>query len=286
MAQNFLPMVNKRLKSDPRALCQAYFELAKKWSIAALWCKFLVFFVGILAVLLPLIPRYTPFLIIFLEILSELFLWRSDVNKGTAEALLRKLDARNSFGWAISNAEMSDLLIRSPSNVDRLVFAEALAQEYFASQEGVGAKRALENIQESAWWSKHLSERMGQYYLIGTCTLISLSIIVLLFCVQTLGNINNLTSIGRIVTSTLMLVFSLSLFRSVVGYFDFSNKAERIEKSVENLLASQHLDDSEAIKIMNEYHLARAAAPLIPSWLWKSMRPSLNEMWQKYRQNI
>jgi len=279
-------MAKKSLNHNPRALCQAYFELAKTWSIAAISCKIMVFFVGILAVLLPLIPGYTPFLITVLAVTSELFSWRSDVNKGTAEALLRKLDARDSFGWAISNAEMSDLLMRSPSNVDKLVCADVLAEDYFASIEGVGPKRALENIQESAWWSKHISERMGQYYLIGTCILILVLIGVLLLSIQTIGNINTLASIVRIVTSSLMLVFSLNLFRSVLSYYGFSHKAAQIERTIESLLASQNLETPDVIKIMNEYHLARAAAPLIPSWLWERMRAELNETWRKYRQNI
>jgi hypothetical protein len=272
------------LKHDPRALCQAYFSLAKKWFIVAYTGKCLVFLLGVLSILLPLLPGYAPFLVVAMAASADFFSWYSDAYKGTAEALLRKLDGRDSFGWAISHAELSDLLMRSPSNLDKLVFAEALAEEYFASKEGVGAKRALENIQESAWWSKHLSERMGRYYLIGTCILIILSVSVLLVSIQTINNTMLLASIGRIVTSVLLLVFSLGLFRSVLGYYNFSSKAAQIEKYIENQIASQNFDVADAIKVMNEYHLARASSPLIPSWIWKSMRNELNETWKKYRQ--
>ncbi|MBR8834968.1 MAG: hypothetical protein DSM106950_13255 [Stigonema ocellatum SAG 48.90 = DSM 106950] len=81
-----------------------------------------------------------------------------------------------------------------------------------------------------------------------------------------------------------MLVFSLGLFRFVMGYYGFSRKAAQIEENIEKLIKLKTFDDTEAIKVMQEYHIARASAPLIPSWVWKQMRNDLNEMWNKYRQ--
>ncbi|QHG21256.1 hypothetical protein [Nostoc sp. ATCC 53789] len=272
------------LRYDPRTLSQAYFELAKRWMIAAILSKILVFLFGTLTIFLPIIPGYAPFIITIISITSDLFAWRSDMIKGTSEALLRKLDYWKSFGWAMSKAEMSDLLMRSPTNLYRLAPNEMLGEEYFASREGIGAKRAIENIQESAWWSKHLSERMGQYCFAATCILIAVLFGVLVLSVQTIAGSNTLTNIGRVVTSSLMLVFSLGLFRFVVGYYGFSRKAGQIEEKIENLIKLQTFDDIEAIKVVQEYHIARASAPLIPSWVWKQMRNDLNEMWEKYRQ--
>ncbi len=218
-----------------------------------------------------------------LAMIADWLAWRSDTNKGTAEALLRKLDGRDSFGWPISRAELSDLLMRSPSKVDKLVVAKALSEEYFASEEPPGTLRALENLQESAWWSKHLSERMRSYYLAGTCLLVGIAVLVLLVSIQTIDDKQTLSSLGRIVTSVLTLVFSLNLFRSVLGYHNFSVKAGQIEKSTENLLASPGVQESEIIKLMSEYQLARASAPLLPTWLWNRMEDELNATWKQYR---
>ncbi|MGI0488511.1 hypothetical protein ACN4EK_24130 [Pantanalinema rosaneae CENA516] len=272
-------------RHDPRAICNAYFVLAKKWLTFALLCKLLIFVVGTITVFVPSLGGYIPPLLITLfAIIAELFSWRSDVYKGSAEALLRKLDARDSLGWAISGAEMSDLGIRSPKKLSKLVSAAALNQEYFASQEGVGAKRTLENIQESAWWSKHLSERMGQYYLLLTVGLIIGLVLVLAASVETVRNYTLLVGIGRVVTASLMLVFSLGLFRSVLGYYSFAGKAARIEERIEHLLGNVSITEIDAIKVMHEYQLARSSAPLIPSWLWEQMKDDLNEMWHQYRQ--
>ncbi len=274
---------SNQVKHNPRALCQVYFTLAKRWARFSLICKLAGFLVGVLTVLLPLVPAYAPVLVFMLAMMADWLGWRSDTHKGIAEAWLRKLDGRDSFDWAISGAELSDLLMRSPSKVDKLVIAKALSEEYFASKEPPGTRRALENLQESAWWSKHLSERMRNYYLAGTCLLVASAVLVLLISVQAIDNKQTLSSLGRIVTSVLTLVFSLNLFRSVLGYHNFSVKAGQIEKSCENLLASQGVQESEAIKLMSEYQIARASAPLIPTWLWNRMEGELNATWKQYR---
>ena len=274
---------SNQVKHNPRALCQVYFTLAKRWARFSLVCKLAGFLVGVLTVLLPLVPAYAPVLVFMLAMMADWLAWRSDTHKGIAEAWLRKLDGRDSFDWAISGAELSDLLMRSPSKVDKLVIAKALSEEYFASKEPPGTTRALENLQESAWWSKHLSERMRNYYLALPCLLVASAVLVLLISVQAIDNKQTLSSLGRIVTSVLTLVFSLNLFRSVLGYHNFSVKAGQIEKSTENLLASQGVQESEAIKLMSEYQLARASAPLIPTWLWNRMEGELNATWKQYR---
>jgi hypothetical protein len=139
-------------------------------------------------------------------------------------------------------------------------------------------------MQESAWWSKHLSLRMGQYCLVTVCLLFLGLISVLIISVETVMNYETLASLGRVVTSSLMLILSLRLLRFVEGYYGFSRKAAQIETSIENLINSQDIETAEAVKIMHEYQLARASAPLIPSWIYNLMQDDLNEMWETYRQ--
>lgn len=268
---------------NPRAICDTYFALAKKWLTFTLVCKFLIFVFGIITVFIPRIAGYLPpLLITVLAIVAEFFSWLSDVYKGNAETLLRKLDARDSLGWAISKAEMSDLEIRSPKKLAQLVSATVLNQNYFASQENVGARRTLENFQESAWWSKHLCTRMGQYYLTLTIILIVGSFFVLAASIETVRDYTFLVGIGRVVTASLMLVFSLGLVRAVLGYYEFAKKAAHIEERIEHLLENTTVIEIDAIKVMHEYQLARSAAPLIPSWVWKQMQRKLNETWHQY----
>jgi len=80
-----------------------------------------------------------------------------------------------------------------------------------------------------------------------------------------------------------MLVFSLDLLRVSSSYYRFSTKAAQVEERAEQLMGDKKQDLIEAIKLMQQYHLARATAPTIHSWIYQLKRNDLNEMWQTYR---
>lgn len=268
---------------DLRALSRALFDVAKHWRTAELVLRLSVLVVGAVVILLSILPKYAPFLIALLTAVAELCLLRSDAIKRTAESLLRKLDVQESFGWPISKMEVSDLLIQSPARLRNKFSMSGVQEQYFASQQEFGPRRTLENVQESAWWSKHLARRTGHYYLAATVILILVSLGALLVSIETIPNHNVLSNIGRVVTSTFMLVFSLGLIRFTLGYYRFGARAAQIEVLAGHLLESDGDDLVSAIKAMHEYQLARAVAPLLPSWLWKLMSDDLNSLWQAYR---
>lgn len=266
-------------KHDIRAICRVYFEIAKQRYSAALVCRLLVFGVSILN-LFKGFYEYSRLATLLLIPISEYLTYLSDKNKSLAETLLRKLDAQDSFGWAISNAEVSDVIVNCPPNIKKFQSKD----EYFASQQQSGARRAVENFQESAWWSKHLAQRMGNYYLIGTVASLLILIIVIFVAITTTQNISALSILANVLMSAFLLIFSLGLLRLMNSYYKFSNTAEKVEKSAEQLLLIPNINESDALKMMFEYHLARANAPLLPTWLWKSMSNNLNQTWREYRQ--
>jgi ABC-type multidrug transport system fused ATPase/permease subunit len=276
---------NIHVSSDLNVITQAYFELAKKYWTISLVCKLLVFLIGLTSVFFVVFTTFAPFIIVLLEISSEILLWLSDRTKNNiAEPLRRKLDARDSFGWSISKSELSDIMAKTSDNLYKLAPSETKGKEYFASKETDGARKALENIQESAWWSKHLSERMFVYCLVATICILVITFISLLLSIQITDNQEFIKNIGRTVTSGLMLLFTLGLLRMVIGYYEFSQSSLQIEKGIDHLLLSQKINDFDAIKIMHEYQFARASSPLLPTWVWKQMRGKLNKMWNSYRQ--
>jgi hypothetical protein len=270
------------LKHDPRKLCNAYFRLAKRWWMAVLLCKFSIVLIGALVVWLSVLSKLTPFVVFLLTVTSEWLLWRSDGAKATAESLLRKLDFRDGLGWEISRDELSDVLARTPAKMRGKIPPEGHQQDYFASRDEHGPKRALKNIQESAWWSKHLAEKMGQYTLAFTVVCVVGSLFILIVSLSTVANFDALSGVGRVVTSVLMLLLSLGLIRLTLNYYGFSRKAQRAEERVGELL-KYGFGDMEAVKVYNEYHLSRAAAPLIPDQVWKWNQKYLNEFWEEYR---
>lgn len=274
---------NTNYKHDVRALAAEIYEIAKGWLILSMLCKLATFALGVGAILFASLSQASPFLVAFLSAASELSAWQSDRRRGLAEALRRKVDLEDSLGWPISRVEMSDLLVRIPSKVCKKVEGQTGRKPYFDSKEPPGVKRALENVRESAWWSKHLAEKAYSIYLTVMLILVLISLIVLVVSIQTIQDFDMLSNIGRVATSTIMLIFSLSLLRSTIGYYRFSDGAGRIEAQAEQLLNSNCEDSIQAIKTVNEYHLIRATAPAIPTWLWKFYRDMFNESWTSYR---
>ncbi len=273
-----------RFQHDPRKLVDCLSERAKRWWGATAVIK--VFSVSLGAISVLLFPGFksAAVIIFLLFIAAELAAWRSDSFKSSAQAVLRKLDFSDSFGWGISREEMSDLIVDCPSRLRKRIPPQA-DDDYFASAEPIGARRSLDNLQESSWWSKHLSRRMGHITLGVTTALIVMSVVVLLISINSVQSFDTLTSIGRVVSSGLMLIVSLGLLRLCIGYYHFAKKAEQAERDAIRLLNSG-ADNLEAVKAWHEYQVSRASAPLIPSSLWRYMNNDLNEAWRAYRRRF
>lgn len=176
---------------------------------------------------------------------------------------------------------MSDLIVNCPARLRRRLPSSG-DDNYFASEDEIGPVRALQNLQESSWWSKHLTKRMSYITSAVGAAFFGVSLLVLLISINTVSDFDRLTSIGRVVTSAMMLVLSLGIFRLTLGYYSFGKKAERIEEESMRLLKSGP-NELSAVKAWQEYHVARASAPLIPSLLWKWMNKDLNDAWRDYR---
>ena len=268
---------------DARALDQALFELSKTWWLVSLWCRVGVFVVGLVVILTGAVPKVSPIVTIVLAIAAQLCVWQSIRTKETAEALLRRLDMRDSFGWQISRAEMSDLLASIPAMLAAKLPVAGGDGEYFSSTKELGPKRALENIQESAWWSKHVAKRTAVCCFSVAGVAIAVSLLLVVVSIQTVRDYDVLCNVGRVVTATIALLLSLSLLPLADDYKSFANSAAQVERDAARALGTSPVSSIEAVKTAYEYQVARALAPLLPTCVHNSMRPRLNNLWAAYR---
>lgn len=274
--------MTKELKHDPVTLCERFYSQAKSWWGASLICKFVVIAFGASALYFSLLSKTVPFLVFILTITSEWFVWRSDKDKSTAESLRRKLDFRDSFEWEISKADISDILARTSTSFRSTLPPEGQREPYFACSDKDIPIRAIKNIQESAWWNKHLSEKMGRYIFIATLLTVVGSVGFLIGSISTIDNFDTLSSIGRVVTSVLMIILSLGLIRLTFAYYEFNRKSQRLEERTIEYLR-HGCTEMDAMRLYNEFHLDRASAPLVPDWIYDRNKKHLNEVWKDYR---
>jgi len=266
-------------KFNIRLLDQTLFDDAKRISSFSLILRGLSFAIGVGVLLFSISFEKLPFVVAIISILAELLQWRSDHVKKIAESLLRKLEYQDGMGWHISKIEISDLLARSPIYIRNSITYRNPTYKYYESTEEIGIKRLLENLVESSWWSKHLSETAGHFFTLITTLIIFGSVTVLIISIESIQNFSVLTNISRIITSTLLLLFSLRLIRQSSDFYSFSRLAAISENKATELLQSENFDKDRSIKVLIDYQFARGGSPIIPTWIWKMRRSVLNELW-------
>lgn len=263
-------------------LTRALDDCAKWWWGASLTLKALGFATGIL-IFLPVAQEPLPFLVAAFTILAELTTVRSDSLKGTAQGVRRKLDVQDSFGWEIPSTEFSDLLVRCPQSVKARAQRENATEPYFASSEPAGPTRALHNVSESAWWTKHLAESMARICTTALVLGVIGALVVLIIALQTLHEHTAEVNTARIVTGFLMLLLSTGLIKLMLGYSSLAKKAGSSEVAACRLLQTQQPEQLDAFRVMYEYHVDRATGLIIPTWIWNRRKDELNQIWATHR---
>lgn len=263
-----------------RSINKNRFTLAKRLWTASNSLKLLMFFVGAASVLSPRPYPYVPQVLLALAITSEIVQWRSDVVKGNSEALLRKLDLCRSFQKDISEADKRDIVASLPRKL-RKKFDEAEPLDtYFESDKLPGPTKAIENLIESAWYTRKLTESMVLICVALTAFLLLVSIYALIITSRELTDANTRETVSKVVTSWLLLIFTLSLAKNAWLYSKLSQRCQKVETAGEHLLKGE-LTEAEALKQWHEYQIARSSCPLLPDFLWKLRQVSLDDAWRQ-----
>lgn len=263
-----------------RTVSQNRFEVAKQlWGLSVI-IQLLLFALGIVGIFIANTSPAIPIALLFLTIVSELIQWRSDIAKGQAESILRKLDMRDSFQKEISEADKREIFSLISQNVfNRL--AKKPAAAYFASAHSNTPRKAIENLVESVWYTKHLSDSMAKICVVIISVLIIFSVSALVVTTQGISDTGTQTNIIKVIISWLLLVFSLGIFRNAWGYHKLHQYCLKAEAIGEYLLSTPVISEADASKQWLEYQLNRSTAPLLPDWLWKIRKSSLDYAWER-----
>ncbi|HEX2076937.1 MAG TPA: hypothetical protein VHG08_04485 [Longimicrobium sp.] len=265
---------------DLRAINQNRFSRAKRlWTIANV-LRLMAFAVGAYAVFQGDPPLHLPPVLFAITVAAELFQWRSDVIKTRSEALLRKLDLSRSFGMEVSAADRRDIMSDLPGEVRKRFAGSEVPDEYFTSPEPPGPRKAVENLVESAWYTKQQASMMVVvcFVLISLVTLVALA--TLIVASNEVATVSTRTTISKVVIAWLLLIFSLGMFRHAWTYYKLAERSERSYTAGVHLLRGE-ITEADALKQWYEYQIGRASSPLLPDWLWRLKRDDLNDAWQR-----
>lgn len=267
---------------NPDILCREVYDLAKGYYNKSLGCKLAIYVTGVTSLFVHDQYSITPLIALFFVIMSEVFLFLSDKYKGVAESLRRKLDFFHSFGWLVSPKEITDILLKLPWKLQQKI-SSLPGENYFMSGSEVGPVKALENLEESAWWSKHLSKIAFNYCLIIISIVVILSGAALYISVNCNLDQQYIPKISKIITSSIMVLFSIGFIKTSIGYFKFHTKSEQVDILLPEKIKSATVSVPECVKMWSEYQVARAAAPLIPTIIWEKNKERLNHLWELHK---
>lgn len=265
---------------DLRAINRDQFNSAKRLWLCAVLAKVAIFVLGAVDILIVDIVVYMPVVIMGLAAISEGLQLRSDVVKSRSEALLRNLDICRSFDRTVSEADKRDIVYYVPKKKRDEFERRGGVDEYFANLTAPGPRKAVQNLLESAWYTKKQASVMALVSMVVIMLACLLSIWTLIVASHEIADIVTRRGVGQVVTSWLLLIVSVGLLRHAWAYYRLSRTSERTENRCDLLLKGD-ITEADALKTWYEYQTIRAGSPLLPDWLWSIMQPSLNDLWHR-----
>jgi len=261
-------------------LRQALFDAAKGWQSAASVCGLVILLINIVITVTSQLSTVLAIVAVLLTLLNVLFLWWSDKLRGEAETTLRKLEFYHGLGWAISRREIANLLASSPKAVKQAAYSTEIS-EYWTSTSLESPFKLVENLEESAWWSKHLARRMSWYAGATGLVTIMVVLITLLLALQNLTGQSTPDIVAKVIILVVLFMISSGYIRLAFDYDQFARAAEKAETQAVQLQENTVIAEIEAVKLLHDYQIDRAAAPLLPSWLWGLVEKDLNDLWKQ-----
>lgn len=258
---------------------QAY-DKAKWWAGSAIALQAALFVAGVAAIFFTKFTLSYPWIALPLALLAALISGRASKFKRMAERAKRQHEYLAGFGLAPSRGMLADLRVslgrELPADTDRLL-RQGIT---YSSGKPAGAARVLENLCESGWFTKHLADWCAcalRALFLGT---VGIAVALLLLSATSLSGTPVGIVAAKFVAATLIFLISIGTLRSWLAYAALSQKAGDIDVEAGRLLTAGNPDKFEAQRLLAEYQLARASAPLVPTWVWRLRRDFLNGNWE------
>jgi hypothetical protein len=264
------------------------FRNAKRWYSGYVFWQVGALFFALSTFAFDYGAKVSALITLIVVTVSEVFRWRSDEWKSDGEWAKRKLEAADGLGASVDHEEVENWLVERPRRFLADIRNEEIQGSDFASREEPSPRRAVENIRESAWWSKYLCRRMVFYllFLLIGIALGGLSIFAYCICklksIDFIQNADVVQIVGSVICSVWAFIFSINVLRLIFDYHTFAREAGGIVHRSGLMLKSDGISEREAYDIMHDYQTARCVAPLIPTFIWKLHCKHLNECWTEF----
>ena len=203
------------------------------------------------------------------------FCYKNRERRDVAEKVRRATLLIDGLGLDLSAAELRRYAVLSRASPDELKAWNK--PDYFSSQEKPGVKRALEMLEESAFWSSQLFQASGKT---TGAILVGLSIVLifcLLFSLSVLGS-PRISAEVRVFSSIASSLVWIELLARTVHYFRAAKDVDEVLLRLETIRANGYRKDDWILALV-DYNSAVEAAPMMFPGVYKRNQDRLNALW-------
>jgi hypothetical protein len=259
-----------------RYIVTGLFERAKRYWTIAVFGKVVVAFIGFLVAIRPSFAAGFAIAILLAEAVSATCFYRADALKSQAEPVLSRLDLDESLGWSLPRDYLEEL------SADYGGFAQKGQRirggdAYFAPGEAsVGWSRLSKNVLESALYTRTIAAAARN---------VIFTLFAIMLCIVAAVSISGAyrqffqgtNAAGEFLVDALLLLVTMDLLPLGFQYNTLRCEATRTRSRLSSL--PRDAAEAAVLPIALQYQLARAVAPLLPTFAFLKKRFPLGAIW-------
>jgi hypothetical protein len=273
-----------------QAMVGKTFRKAKRWYLGYLGCQLAVLIFALLCVVVAVDPRLIALVALMGVLATESVRWRSEFWKSQGELAKRRWEFVDGFGQAIRDGFIADWLACRPTGFLNDVTAEEIRGSAFDSTAPPGPRRVIENVIESAWWTKHESRLMAWYLGAVLALLFAAILLILSISIGALGSdasaMERARNVGAMICAVLAFVFSINVVRLLVAFIALFCSTKSLLARGCTDFSRDNVGEREALLLLFDYQTARSDAPLLPTFIWKLHGKHLRQEWHRFRDHV
>ena len=264
-----------------RFIVTGLFERAKRDWTTAIIAKFVVAIIGFIVAIRPGNAAALGLVILVAETMSATCFYRAERLKAQAEPVLARLDLEDSLGWATPKSYIDELAadFGTFSRVGQRIRGD---DAYFSPGEiPIGWRRLSNNMSESALYTRTIAAAARNVIFTLCGIMISAVAIVLISGIYRQAY-QGTNAAGEFLVDALLFLVTIDLLPLGFRYHTLRCEATQTR----SVLSSLSPDSNEAavVPIAIQYQLARAVAPLLPTYAFLRKRFPLGAIWSEAEQ--
>lgn len=252
---------------------------AKFWWGLSFLINFSVFAIALLSIATPTQSPVLAVAALLALALNEVALGRVDTLRSHVEQAKAASDLADSFGTPYPT-RLRDLISLASLETSEI------KESYFKSARPPGTLRAAENLIESSWWSKQLATMTANLLRTICASVVLVAFITLLLLLTAKPTTLDSQIAAQFVVAGLALLYSLGLFRIANSYASFAADCHDIWLQLIAAATTSTFTESNVSQSWRQYHISRALAPMIPSFLWRVRRDKLAKAFHTWSEGL